>query len=329
MATFHCQIKPISRQSGRSAVASAAYRSGTRLKDRAQGAIHDYTHRREDVLHQEIVLPGTAEGRQGLDWARDREELWNQVEAAEARPDARVAREYELSLPHELTDAQRLTLARQFSQDIADRYGVAADLAIHKPGKTSDDRNDHAHILTTTREVTEAGLGRKTDIELSHEERTAKGLDSVRDEIRYWRQQWAWRENAALKAHGHAARVDSRSLKDQGVSREPKRYLGRQVTQDRIRKARAATMGKSRAAEPAKEPPRPMTPAERDAAIEARWLERHRARQAQKVDETAIQEQWLKRREERLRDPQGYREREREREKELERERARDRGQSR
>lgn len=314
MATFHCHIKPISRKSGRSAVASAAYRSGTRLTDRAQDVAHDYTARQHDVLHKEILLPGTAERHQELAWAQDREELWNQAEAAEERPDARVAREYELSLPHELTDEQRLTLARQFSQDVADRYGVAADLAIHRPGKTSDDRNHHAHIMTTTRQVTPTGLGRKTDIELSHEDRKAKGLDSARNEIRDWRKQWEWRANTALKDHGHAAQIDSRSLKDQGIDREPKRYRGRQVTEDRVRKARAQQAEKTRRSEPAREPPRPMTEAERDALIQARWLQRHEERKKTQESAPSVEERYLARREERLRDPEGYRRREQEKE---------------
>lgn len=66
-------------------------------------------------------------------WARDRQALWNAAEFAEKRRDSRVAREYEVAVPHEFTKAQRVELVREFSQDLANRYNVAVDFAIHKP----------------------------------------------------------------------------------------------------------------------------------------------------------------------------------------------------
>src|SRR5690606_738291 len=147
MAIYHLSVKPVSRGVGRSATAAAAYRSASQVADRTTGQVFDYT-RKSGVEHSEIVLP-TQAAQRDIHWPRDREQLWNAAEEAEKRKDARVAREYEVALPHELSRQQRLELVRDFSQEIANRYGVAVDFAIHKPHREGDDRNHHAHVLTT------------------------------------------------------------------------------------------------------------------------------------------------------------------------------------
>ena len=134
-----------------------AYRAGEKLTNERDGITHDYTAK-QGVEHAEIVLP---EGV-NADWARDRSDLWNAAEFAEKRKDARVAREFEIALPHELSAEQRLEAAREMAQELADRYGAAVDFVIHAPHEASDVRNHHAHLLMTTRQVTEGGLGDKT-----------------------------------------------------------------------------------------------------------------------------------------------------------------------
>ena len=156
LAIYHCSMKPIARASGRSAVASAAYRAGQCLTNERDGLTHDFT-RRDGVEHSEIVLP---EGV-SAEWALDRSALWNAAELAEKRKDARVAREFEIALPHELSQDERLEAARAFARDLADRYGAAVDFAIHAPHQPSDVRNHHAHVMMTTRKVISEGLGRQ------------------------------------------------------------------------------------------------------------------------------------------------------------------------
>ena len=80
-----------------------AYRAGEKLTNERDGITHDFS-RKQGVEHAEIVLP---EGV-SADWARDRSDLWNAAEFAEKRKDARVAREFEIALPHELSAEQRL-----------------------------------------------------------------------------------------------------------------------------------------------------------------------------------------------------------------------------
>lgn len=218
MAIYSLSTKPMSRSGGRSAVAAAAYRSGTELADERTGLVSDYT-RRHGVVHTEIVAP---EGISGV----DREQLWNAAEAAEKRKDARVAREYLVALPHELDADQRLALTRELASELVERYGVAVDVAIHAPDRDGDERNHHAHLLATTRRLNHDGLGEKAAIEWSDKKRKAAGLDRGADEVKMLRQRWETLANAALERAQVAERVDCRSLKDQGVDRVPQIHVG-------------------------------------------------------------------------------------------------------
>ena len=167
MAIYHCSTKTVNRSSGRTAVASSAYRSGEKLKDERTGLTHDFT-RKDGVAHSEIVS--------NLDIEIDRSELWNLAEQSENRKDARTAREWVIALPDELDADQRKDLAKEFAQSLVDRYGVIADLAIHEPSKGGNDKNHHAHIMLTTRKAeldpdNKLTLTTKTDIELSNAKR--------------------------------------------------------------------------------------------------------------------------------------------------------------
>jgi ATP-dependent exoDNAse (exonuclease V) alpha subunit len=228
MAIYHLSVKPISRAGGRSATAAAAYRSGELVHDLTSDEVFDYTRKR-GVEHSEIVLP-TAAARADINWARDREALWNAAEIAEVRKDARVAREYEVALPHELNRGQRVELVRAFSAELANRYGVAVDFSIHAPHRNGDERNHHAHIMTTTREVTATGLGPKAAIEWSDTDRRKKGLEPAKTEVKAIRERWAALTNEHLLERGIEVRVDHRSLQEQGIDREPQSHLGPAVS---------------------------------------------------------------------------------------------------
>lgn len=226
MAIYHLSMKPISRASGRSAVASAAYRAGERLENERDGLTHDYT-RRAGIAHAEIVLPQGSRA----DWARDRSALWNAAERAEKRADARVAREFEIALPHELSAEQRLEATRSFAQSLADRYGTAVDFAIHAPHGDTDVRNHHAHLMMTVRRVGVDGLGEKTAIErenkwlLSHDQPTAPM------QLRDIRQSWEGIANERMAAAGLDLRIDHRSHQERGLELQPTEHMGIHATQ--------------------------------------------------------------------------------------------------
>ncbi|TLY70666.1 MAG: conjugal transfer protein TraA [Gammaproteobacteria bacterium] len=219
MAIFFLQISSVTRSAGRRATAAAAYRAGERIRDERSGELIN-CGRRRDVLHTEIILPRQFDGMP-VPWARDRQRLWNTAEHAEKRYNARVAREYQLSLPAELDAGRRIALARTFARDVAERYKVAVDLAVHEPRPDGDPRNFHAHLLTTTREVTPAGLGAKAGLDIPPLERRRRELPDHRQEYLTLRERWATLVNEALREANVAARVDHRSLAAQGVDREP------------------------------------------------------------------------------------------------------------
>ncbi|MGN8172534.1 Ti-type conjugative transfer relaxase TraA [Agrobacterium sp. 22117] len=226
MAIYHCSAKPVSRSGGRSAVAAIAYRTASLLTNERDGLTHDFTAKK-GVVHSEIVLPDDVDA----DWSLDRSALWNAAEAAERRRDSRVAREFEIALPHELSADARLSLARDFAQDLADRYGAAVDFAIHVPQGKSDIRNVHAHVMMTTREVMPDGLGEKTMIERENRWLLANGLPTSHMQMRDIRKALADLANRHLLEAGLDIRVDHRSHLDRGLELSPTEHMGVHASQ--------------------------------------------------------------------------------------------------
>lgn len=220
MALYRMQITSIGRSAGRRATAAAAYRAGERLRDERSGEVFNHS-RRKDVQHTEIFLPAHVESA-AAGWAAKRESLWNAAEHAEKRRNSRVAREYQVALPHELGTAERIALARALSRELSERYKVAVDLAVHAPRPDGSQRNFHAHLLTTTREVTPTGLGAKVGLDMQPIHRRRHGLPDVRQEFSTLRERWATLTNDALRAANLSVRVDHRSLAAQGIDREPR-----------------------------------------------------------------------------------------------------------
>jgi ATP-dependent exoDNAse (exonuclease V) alpha subunit len=183
MAIYFLNLKTFGRANGSSATSAAAYRAGERIRDERTGKTYDHSER-QDVMHKEIVLPSKF-ADDDIAWARDRSSLWNAAEAVETRKNARIAREYLVALPAELSHQGRVGLVRGFSQELSDRYGFAVDFAIHAPRDFpgSDPRNFHAHLLTTTRVVAIEGLGAKTTLDISDGSRRKLGLGPAINEL--------------------------------------------------------------------------------------------------------------------------------------------------
>ena len=139
----------VSRGAGRSAVAVAAYLSCSRMLNEYDGVQHDYT-RKQGLVWQQIFLPVAAPA----EW-QDREILWNAVEENEKTKDSRLAREFVVALPIELSKAQWERLLSDFVSDTFVSDGMCADVAIHDPYPPG--HNPHAHILLTVRPLDEKG----------------------------------------------------------------------------------------------------------------------------------------------------------------------------
>ncbi len=240
MAIYHCSIKNISRSGGKSAVASASYRAGEKLEDRETGLTHDYTNKKE-VAYTEIILCENAPREY-----QDRETLWNAVEEVEKQSNARLAREWEVALPNELTLEQSKELVRGFAQSLADE-GMCVDMAIHWK-----DGNHHAHIMGTTRPIKENGeWGQKEkkaykldengqkipqlDPKTGEQKIGARGRKmweretveandwNKSEKVEEWRERWAEHCNRYLEKE---QQIDHRSFERQGIERIPTIHEG-------------------------------------------------------------------------------------------------------
>lgn len=236
MAIYMATMQSISRSRGQSAVASAAYRSGMKLADKRYGKVQNYESRR-GILSADIILPKCLMGDGTV--VVNRENLWNLAESTEKRKDARVAREWIVNLPYELSPEVRKQMAHEFSQTLADKYGVIADCCLHRPSdkevaRGADPRNFHAHILLTTRQAQFANgelvLGEKASIELSDSKRRSLGMTRVSDEIVELRQLWEQIANRYLLQYGIEL-IDSRSYADRDLDIIPEVKMGKQATQ--------------------------------------------------------------------------------------------------
>lgn len=202
MAIFHASINIISRSAGHSALAAAAYRAAEDIGP------HKYA-KRGGVRDTEIMYPADAP-----DWvkAMGRAELWQSVEDVEKRRDAQLARSGDFALPRELSWPQRRELVRGFVAEYYCGRGMVVDVAYHD-GRNGE--NPHWHPMAPMRRAEAEGWGKK-----AREWNDKAWLQAVR-------QGWAEHVNAALERAGVDARIDHRTLAEQGIDRTPQQHKGR------------------------------------------------------------------------------------------------------
>ena len=229
MAIYHLHVKVIGRKAGSSALAAAAYRSASRLRDERLDRSHDFSAKR-CVVHSEVMLPENAP-----DAWRDRERLWNDVEAFEVRKDAQLAREVEFAIPRELSERDGIELARDFVRGEFVARGMIADLNVHRDLGEDGLPKPHAHVMLTMRGVEETGFGPKV-------------RDWNRAEVvERWRRRWAELANERLAELDIDARIDHRSLKAQGIALESQSQIGAPAKRIEARVAESEGSGADRA----------------------------------------------------------------------------------
>ena len=233
MAIFHFSIKIGSRGKGQSAIAAAAYRSGTKLMNEELLQASDYT-RKGGIIHSEIALCAYAPTEY-----TDRETLWNAVHKIEKQKNAQLWREFEAALPAELGHDEHIQIVRNFVKRLT-KQGMCVDWSIHDTGKG----NPHVHMMCTMRSIlpdgTWAAKSRKIyelDAEgnkifqkidkLGHKQyKTHKesfnNWDS-KDRIKEWRIAWEQVVNAFLP---EALHIDHRSYAEQGIDKIPTIHEG-------------------------------------------------------------------------------------------------------
>jgi ATP-dependent exoDNAse (exonuclease V) alpha subunit len=205
-------------RSGSSVVACAAYRSGEKLRDDQYSKTHDYT-KKHHVLHAEIVTPNGAP-----EWTKNREKLWNKVEAGEKRKDAQLAKEVILVLPRNLDHEQHKEVVRGWIADNVTKKGLIADYAIHEPDASDGGKNPHAHVMFTLRPLDEKGeFGKKLtgykDGGLDGKEMLAEMRFSYQDQL-----------NKISTANDNNQIVfDLRNHRDRGIDKIPQLKIGKKV----------------------------------------------------------------------------------------------------
>jgi hypothetical protein len=222
---YHATTSAVSRGAGGSVCAKGAYIGGEEITNEITGEIHNYT-KKQGVEHTEVILPS------GIDKTISSSDLWNKAELAENRKDARIGREWVIGLPCELDKEQRKELAQNLAKDLAERYQVATQIAVHEPNKQGDQRNYHVHILTTTRKIDQdLNLTSKSDIELDRKQCAKLGISTSQEQIIECRERIANRINQSLEFANIQKQVSHLSYKDQGIDKIPTKHLGKSATQ--------------------------------------------------------------------------------------------------
>lgn len=227
MAIYHFSTNVHSRGKSHSAVSAAAYRSGERLYDERLGQTYDWKQYRRShgaVLASEIFLPDGADEKY-----RDRE--------------------IEASLPHEMSDAERLELARLHALALVKRYGTAVDMNTHAPHPNGSPLNYHVHFLMTTRELQQNGFGQKCELELSGKKKAQMGHATGQEQIKEMRKMWSDHVNRQLERGGHKERVDERSFQERGIDRVASQHQGPSATAMERRGEKTRIGDKNREAE--------------------------------------------------------------------------------
>lgn len=241
MAIFHMSFSNISAGKGRSAIASAAYRSGEKLFDDKEG--RSYFYARSVMPESFILTPENAP-----EWASDRQKLWNEVEKKDRKANSRYAKEFNVALPVELTNEEQKALITKFVQETFVDKGMVADVAIHR----DHEENPHAHVMLTNRPFNPDGswgLKSKTQYILDKNGKqllTKNGNPKQRKiwlvdwdkpgKVEEWRTAWANEVNSLFQAKGMPERISEKSYEEQGIEKTPTKHEGHN-SQTKERKA--------------------------------------------------------------------------------------------
>ncbi|QAR77535.1 MobQ family relaxase [Lactiplantibacillus plantarum] len=232
MAIFHISFGNISAGKGRSAIASAAYRSGEKLFDDKEG--RHYFYARSVMPESFILTPKNAPA-----WASDREQLWNEVERKDRRANSRYAKEFNVALPVELIEDEQKELLTKYVQENFVDEGMVADVAIHRDHPD----NPHAHVMLTNRPFNSDGTwgikskkqyildenGNKTYTGTSKYPKSRKILMvdwDKKEKIIEWRHNWAVSVNQVLEQKNIPERISEKSFTEQGIDDTPTQHEG-------------------------------------------------------------------------------------------------------
>ena len=223
MAIYHLEAKVVSRGAGRSAVAASAYLSCSRLYNDYDGIQHDYT-KKQGLVWQQVFLPEYAP----QEW-KDREKLWNAVEEVETAKDSRLAREFVVALPIELSREQQIELLQDFIREQFISDGMCADAAIHDTDGHNPHKVGKKKVYMTPSAAEAQGFVRAD----KHPKSTRYGRQNPiserwnsEEQLAVWRAAWADATNRHLERYGHDERIDHRSNAARGLDEQPTIHEG-------------------------------------------------------------------------------------------------------
>ncbi|MBO2720064.1 MobA/MobL family protein [Lactiplantibacillus plantarum] len=232
MAIFHMSFQNISAGKMRSAVASASYRSGEKLFSDKEGKSYFY---KRDVMPEAFILTP----KNAPEWAKDRQQLWNEVEKKDRKSNSRYAKEFNVALPVELSEDEQKELLTKYVQENFVDSGMVADVAIHRDHPD----NPHAHVMLTNRPFNPDGTwglkskrenildenGNKTYTGNSRFPRSRKVwlVDwDKKEKINQWRCNWAVSVNQVLEAKNLPDRISEKSYEEQGIDEVSTQHEG-------------------------------------------------------------------------------------------------------
>ncbi|HEJ0182543.1 MobQ family relaxase [Pectobacterium carotovorum] len=194
MAIFHLEFKIVKRSEGMSSCRKAAYHARCRITDDRTGNTYDFSHR-SDLFHHQILAPASAPSH----ITESSTALWNEVEKVERQKDGQTARYFDVAIPCELNNEDKIKLVTEYCQKNFIDKGMIADIAFHDLNGT----NPHAHVMLALKPITADGFGKK--------ERSWNDKKNVI----LWRESWSVIANRYLTAAGSNERIDHRSIDTQ------------------------------------------------------------------------------------------------------------------
>ncbi|AWI08736.1 MobA/MobL family protein [Ereboglobus luteus] len=208
---YHFALTVVSRKTGANVCRKAAYNAGCRITDHSTGIAHN-PRKKGGVVNTTLIAP------KGHSQSLDREEVWNEIERMERRKKSRLAREFQITLPYGLSDADNWAILTEFAQFLADRFKTVIDVALHRHSrKGGDKRNIHGHVLMPTRRHD----GEKFTTKI-------RRLDNYYHSPRIvfaLRKKMAELTNRTLEKSGLEERVDHRSFETRGLKKKAQKRL--------------------------------------------------------------------------------------------------------
>ncbi|CQH57675.1 TPA: MobA/MobL family protein [Yersinia enterocolitica] len=194
MAIFHLEFKIVKRSEGMSSCRKAAYHARCKITDDRTGNTYDFSHR-NDLFHHQILAPASTPSH----IIENSTVLWNDVERVERQKDGQTARYFDVAIPCELNNEDKIKLVVEYCQKNFVDKGMIADIAFHD----LDGKNPHAHVMLTLKPITAEGFTKK--------ERSWNDKKNVL----LWRKAWSTLTNSYLEASGVTERIDHRSIEAQ------------------------------------------------------------------------------------------------------------------